>query len=217
MAKEREKLRNLPLLGVADHGDGMESWSAIFIRTAAANYFQGKGGSADLHTRPCCTDQIKDETWSAASIRMTERMVSAQLNFRGPSKPAEEIRSGTVVLLDDGPGHLIDERRAADKAHPAAWTREFRWLSGRSDFTSTAIDVHGLLLFQCPTHLSRDARTNGCEGLFLRLTQLHRRSLCYQRQYRGSPQRKVSLQSFARLFPCEAAWVINSGRGGLLH
>jgi hypothetical protein len=83
MAKEREKLRNLPLLGVADHGDGMESWSAIFIRTAAANYFQGKGGSADLHTRPCCTDQIKDETWSAASIRMTERMVSAQLNFRG--------------------------------------------------------------------------------------------------------------------------------------
>jgi hypothetical protein len=78
--------------------------------------------------------------------------VSAQLNFRGPSKPAEEIRSGTVVLLDDGPGHLIDERRAADKAHPAAWTREFRWLSGRSDFTSTAIDVHGLLLFQCPTH-----------------------------------------------------------------
>lgn len=38
------------------------SWSAIFIRTAAANYFQGKGGSADLHTRPCCTDQIKDET-----------------------------------------------------------------------------------------------------------------------------------------------------------
>jgi hypothetical protein len=63
-----------------------------------------------------------------------------------------EILSGTVVFLDDGPGHLIDERRAADKAHPAAWTREFRWLSGRSDFTSTAIDVHGLLLFQCPTH-----------------------------------------------------------------
>jgi len=55
-----------------------------------------------------------------------------------------------VLYIDDGPGDRINERGTADQAILAAWTREFRRVSRRCDFSSVTVDVDCLPRFHSP-------------------------------------------------------------------
>src|SRR5262245_26492135 len=73
----------------------------------------------------------------------------------GSGRDRRSCPERNIVLRDDGPGDFVDQRCAADKASLAAWTREFRRISRRTDLAGATIDVDGPLLFQRPIPFSR--------------------------------------------------------------
>jgi hypothetical protein len=78
--------------------------------------------------------------------------------------PLSVLGRALVLYIDDGPGDRINERGTADQAILAAWTREFRRVSGRCDFASVTVDVDCLPRFHSPSPLSRKCENKQWRG-----------------------------------------------------